>query len=396
MQKKLIVLALATAFAAPAFAATSNVDIYGQFDVSVDRVHGIQNHTTSGAGTGNSNTAWRLSSNVSRIGLKGSEDLGGGMAAIWQFEQAVNLDNGAVGSGWGNQRNTFLGMKGGFGTVLAGTHDTPYKLSTASLDPFADEAGDYNAIIGSFDGINTSDLRLGNVLAYISPTFSGFTGAIATSFLRENGQVNNVTASSSKPSAWSGMVNYANGPLYLSAGYEIAKHVASPLADADIRSWKLGAGYTFGNFVINAIYDNIKADINGLNTTIFHVGTTTGSFKRSAWGLNGVYNMGNIALKAGFYDAGKVSNTSGTGAKMWEVGGDYNLSKRTKLYAVYTLVKNDANASYQAGGAQSAGFGSSGISSTALPGAVVNSSGSIIGVSGQDPSIFAVGMRHTF
>ena len=96
MQKKLIVLALASAFAAPAFAATSNVDIYGQLDVSVDRVSGIQNQTSSGAGTGNSNTAWRLSSNTSRIGLKGSEDLGGGLAAIWQFEQAVNLDNGAT------------------------------------------------------------------------------------------------------------------------------------------------------------------------------------------------------------------------------------------------------------------------------------------------------------
>lgn len=381
MQKKLIVLALATAFAAPAFAATSNVDIYGQFDVSIDRVSGIQNQTSSGAGTGNSNTAWRVSSNVSRIGLKGSEDLGGGLAAIWQFEQGVNLDNGATSSGWGNQRNTFLGMKGGFGTVLAGTHDTPYKLSTSSLDVFADTAGDYNAIIGSFDGANTSDLRLGNVLAYITPSFNGLTGAIATSFLRENGQTN----ATGKPSAWSGMVNYANGPLYIGAGYEKAGHVNAThpifggLSDVDVKSWKLGAGYTFGNATINAIYDNIKVDFN-----------TGSSLKRAAYGLNGVYNMGNIALKAGYYHVGKISNISDTGANMFELGGDYNLSKRTKLYAVYTKVQNDNNASYSAGGSASAGFGSSGISATAVPGTINGNP------SGKDPSILAIGMRHTF
>ena len=241
MQKKLIVLALASAFAVPAFAATSNVDIYGQLDVSIDYVKGLQPFNTPGQ----SDHAWRLNSNTSRIGLKGSEDLGGGLAAIWQFEQAVNLDNGAIGSGWGNQRNTFLGLKSdSLGTVLAGTHDTPYKLSTASLDPFADTMGDYNAIVGSFDGINTSDLRLGNVLAYISPNFSGLTAAVATSFLKENG-VTNVTGS---PTAWTGMVNYATARCtWLPAmrapsmcGSGVPGNARSGV-DLDIRSWKLGA-----------------------------------------------------------------------------------------------------------------------------------------------------------
>lgn len=376
MQKKLIVLALASAFAAPAFAATSNVDIYGQFDVSVDYAKGLK---TAGATALQNDHAWRLSSNVSRIGLKGSEDLGNGLAAIWQFEQGVTLDGGAAASGWGNQRNTFLGLKGGFGTVLGGTHDTPYKLSTASLDPFADSAGDYNAIIGSFDGINTSDLRLGNVLAYISPNFNGLTAAVATSFLKENGKSN----TNGSPSAWSGMVNYANGPLYLSAAYETAKHIGAPAADADLRSWKLGAGYSFGDFTVNAIYDNIKATLN--SGTFLGTSATGATAKRAAWGLNGVYNMGNIALKAGYYQTSKLKTSVGTvpdsSAKMYEVGADYNLSKRTKAYLVYSKVNNDNNASYCAGGSVSAGFGSSGISST---------------VCGDDPSILALGMRHTF
>lgn len=376
MKKSLIALAVAGAISSPAFAATSNVDIYGQFDVSVDYTSGLKTISASGL---QKDHGYRLSSNASRIGLKGTEDLGGGLAAIWQFEQGVNLDTGASTSGWGNSRNSFLGLKGVFGTFLGGTHDTPYKMSTSSLDPFADTAGDYNSIIGSLDGNNTSDLRLGDTLAYISPNFSGLTFAVASSFQKENGQNNTNGA----PSMYSGMVNYANGPLYLAAAYESAKHldptgtVIGFANDADMKSWKLGAGYTFGDFTVNAIYDNIKATVNSPTTT-------TNSIKRAAYGLNGVFNMGNVALKAGYYHANKLKTNTGTiadsASNMWEAGADYNLSKRTKAYLVYTKVNNDTNGFYCAGGSSSAGFGSSGVNA----------------VCGDDPSIVALGMRHSF
>lgn len=382
MKKSLIALAVASAISSPAFAATSNVDIYGQFDVSVDRTSGIK--TISNVNPLQKNSAWRASSNASRIGLKGTEDLGGGLAAIWQFEQGVNLDNGANSSAWGNSRNTFLGLKGGFGTVLAGTNDTPYKMSTLVLDPFVDTAGDYNAIVGSFHGYNTSDLRLGNVVAYISPSFSGLTFAAATSFMKETG-LNNTKGS---PSVYSGMVNYANGPLYLSAAYEQAKHLGSATTvDLDLRSWKLGAGYNFGDFTVNAIYDNIKGTVNNTAGSFLGTSWAAGSnAKRAAYGLNGVYNMGAVALKAGYYRANKTKTNVGTandtGANMYELGADYNLSKRTKAYVVYTKMNNDTNAGYCAGGAVSAGFGSSGVNAVCS--------------NGKDPSIIALGMRHSF
>lgn len=380
MKKSLIALAVAGAISSPSFAATSNVDIYGQFDVSIDRTSGIK--TISNTNALQKNNAWRVSSNASRIGFKGSEDLGSGLAAIWQYEQGLTIDAGGTASafGGGSLRNTFLGLKGGFGTLLAGTHDTPYKMSTGGLDPFADTAGDYNAIIGSFHGINTSDLRLGNVVAYISPNFSGLTVAVASSFMKENG-LNNTNGS---PSAYTGMVNYANGPLYLSAAYETAKHLgAAPTLDLDLRSWKLGAGYKFGDFTVNAIYDNIKATVN--NGTFLGTSFTGASAKRAAYGLNGVYNMGAIALKAGYYRANKTSATGGapdTGANMYELGADYNLSKRTKAYLVYTKMNNDTNAGYCAGGAASAGFGGSGTNAVCS--------------NGKDPSILSLGMRHSF
>ncbi|MGO9445944.1 MAG: porin [Thiobacillaceae bacterium] len=379
MQKKLITLALASAFAVPAFAATSNVDIYGQFDVSYSYVDGINSNP---APTGVSTSANRVDSNVSRIGLKGSEDLGDGLAAIWQWEQGINLDAGAESSGktaFGTQRDTFVGLKGGFGTVLGGTHNTPYKDGTGSLDPFADEAGDYNAIIGTFEGYNTSDLRLGNVLAYVTPTFSGLTAAVATSFLKETGMDNH----GNTPSAYTGTVMYANGPLFADVGYEQANDVGTTigLSDVTIKSWKVGAGYTLDALTVNALYDHIELD-NRL--------PGGGSVDRGAWGLNGVYNIGNIGLKLGFYDAMDVSgnnvNGSNTGAKLYEGGVDYNLSKRTKLYAVYARTANDANATYCVGGGQDAGFGGSGLNS-----------GNVCSTTpGQAESIFSLGMRHAF
>jgi predicted porin len=386
MQKKLIALAVASAFAAPAaFAATSNVDVYGIMNVSVDYTTGRTgvSHTTSTPGS--SGSAWRVNSNASRVGLKGSEDLGGGLAAIWQIETTINVDNGtgqAAGGLWGGMRDTFVGLSGSsWGTVIAGTHDTPYKMSTASQDPFADTMGDYNAAIGSFEGFNVADLRLGNVLAYVSPNFSGVSFAGAYSFMKETGQNG---GSGGSPGAYSLMVNYARGPLYLAGAYEKANHITPNLGytlpsyvDADLESWKLGAGFTMGDFTVNALYEHIKGTFNvaGIYST---------SESRHTWGLNGVYNIGNIALKAGFYDIGALSDSSSTGAKMYEVGADYNLSKRTKVYAVYERMDNDTYGNYCVGGSLSAGFGTSGVT----PVCPNNTSQALDG--------FSLGLKHTF
>jgi predicted porin len=390
MKKSLIALAVASALSTSAFAATSNVDIYGQIDLSVDRVSGLE----KGA-PGQSNDAFRLSSNTSRIGLKGSEDLGGGLAGIWQFEQGVSFDsqakggiNNGSGSGWGSLRNTFLGLKGNWGTVLGGNYDTPYKSSTYTLDPFADTMGDYNAIIGSFGGLNTSDLRMNNSLVYMSPSFSGLSFALGTSFQKESGLNNNSNnTTNGKPAFYSGMVKYENGPLFLSGAYETAKHlgacngincgtVGSFNENIDTKSWKVGAGYSFGDFVVNAVYDNIKVKVN----------TGTTDVKRSAYGLNGVYTIGNIALKAGAYKAGKISGNKDSSASLYEVGGDYMLSKRTKVYALYAKVNNDKNAAYDLGGAAASDYGpAAGVPSFVTPGA-----------NGRDPGAFSIGVRHTF
>src|SRR3569832_1911718 len=123
MQKKLIALALASAFAAPAFAATSNVDISGQLNLSVDYLD--SDTVTNGGNVG-------ISSNASNIIFKGSEDLGGGLNAIWQIQTYFsaggtgNTDssNGGAADGVGSG-NTFVGLAGGFGKVILGKNESP-------------------------------------------------------------------------------------------------------------------------------------------------------------------------------------------------------------------------------------------------------------------------------
>jgi predicted porin len=131
--KKILAIAIATAFAAPAaMAATSNVDIYGKLHLSVNWYDDNPNESAD----------LGISSNASRFGIKGAEDLGGGLSAIWQIESGVNLDEQ---TGTLANRNSFVGLKGGFGTVLLGNHDTPLKLvgrkpSTCSATPWLTRA----------------------------------------------------------------------------------------------------------------------------------------------------------------------------------------------------------------------------------------------------------------
>jgi predicted porin len=112
-------------------------------------------------------------------------------------------------------RNSFVGLAGGFGTALVGRHDTPLKISTGKLDLFSDTVADYNGTVG-FD-----DLRTDNTIAYISPSFSGFSfmGAMVAPGGGTAGSGLNIN-SDSLAGAYSLAAIYNNGPFYASAAYE--------------------------------------------------------------------------------------------------------------------------------------------------------------------------------
>ena len=292
MMKKILAAAIVSAFAAPAFAATANVDIYGKLHLSVNYFDD-QPSTISDLG---------ISSNASRIGFKGAEDLGGGLSAIWQIEQTVGMEEG---SGNFAARNTFVGLKGGFGTTLVGRHDTPLKMVGRTVDLFGDTMADSRNVMSDANG------RPNNVLMYRSPSFTG----VNIDALYSTGSANGSASEPEDTDFYSLSVTYKNGPLFLGLGYEDGDGLSTTVDKAA----RLAAGFTMGNMKFVAQYDKTDS-INGTSDS-------------DAWMVGAGFTMGNVMLKANYMES-DIDNTSND-PKQWTIGADYNLSKRTSLYALY-------------------------------------------------------------
>ena len=368
-QKKLVVIALtAAAFSAPALAETANVSFYGIADLSYD----FLNNGTSAAGVAGANKT-NVSSNVSRFGLKGAEGLDGGLSVIWQIEQQINIDNTTEAGGTGTfaTRNSFVGLKSDTaGTVLLGRHDTPYKLATRKLDPFADSIADNRALMGgvtsptTVDSANTAfDGRPTNTILYTTPAMSGFTGSIAYSNLSET----NTAAATAKNSLLSLAGVYDAAPFNGSFAYEEHKLNATQAGSKE-SAWKLGLGYTLDAFTLGFAYEKSNDNLTAV--------TYANRFGHNAYYLSGNYKMGMNAVKLAYGKAGQHGATANTGATQFSLGYDHGLSKRTKLYAIYSRISNKTASDY-------------GFSQTTSAASTVNGIGA-------SPSAVSLGIKHTF
>jgi len=440
MNKKLITLAVAAALVAPA-AAMAEAILYGKVNVSLDYadvknvilptwgfardangdviIDAAGNPTLVQRTDGEDFKGWGMSANgyipgagrASRIGVKGSEDLGGGLKAIYQIELGVNLNdtnnNVLNNNDTISYRNTFVGLAGGWGTALMGRHDTPMKISTGKLDLFSDTMADYNGTVGF------RDLRADNAVAYISPSFSGFTfaGAIIPAGGATGGGQGLNLNEDGIAGAYSLAGIYSNGPFYASIAYESLgnQHFNSqnvslnesncPYLDPafpavgeafaadcaytgdDANTWRVGLGLLDWNgFTLTGIYENRDNDIGSgpynsfvdptnPGNSYYLPGTTPSlangaAYKNELWQVQAGYAFGGSMIKAMYGQAESTSNAvlganyvlinggqqlasnvanryDGT-INTWAVGYDYNFSKRTKAYALYTDVTNDA------------------------------------------------------
>ena len=335
MKKSLIALAVAGVVSAPAFAATSNVDVYGVMNAAVsyvdDQPTGINDSQFSTFG--------------SRLGFKGAEDLGGGLKAIWQIESSVNFDE-QTGTLAG--RNSFVGLSGGFGTALIGNHDTPLKTVGRTVDLFGDTIGDSRNVMGG-----GSDTRAKNVVAYITPDMGGF--GIAAAYSTDLA-VSGSAGDADDHGVYNLSATYKNGPLFLGLGYGDGDgHEAAGLG-AHVRA---AAGFTMGALKFVGQYDMLDDDTPAL-----------GNGDYDAWMAGVAYTMGAITLKANYMD-GDFDHAADP--QQFNIGADYAMSKRTKLYAVYT---DGENVTLGGGAGSSDQIGS--------------------GVAGGDVSGLSLGMVHTF
>ncbi|CAH1904031.1 Outer membrane protein (Porin) [Candidatus Nitrotoga sp. HW29] len=360
MNKSLIALAVASVFASSA--AIADVSIYGQANVSYDVIQNDTGRDSQG-----------VASNGSRIGFKGSEDLGGGLSAIWQIENQIAIGSGLGGTeNPGSQtqiafRDTFAGLKfDQAGTVRLGRFDTPYKLATRGMDMFHNTLADNRSLMGI-----GHDVRASNSVGFNSLNYAGF--SVAASYFGDqggtapgfntpvNGTLNSLINTNEGYSI-AGMYNA--GPFYGTAAYQSVSNGLS-YTNLSTDAWKIGGGYSMDAFALNAVYERIS--------------NRHGSGNSNAWYLSGKYNMTtNDALKLAYTDVNhSVSGGSNSGAKQYSVGYDHKMTNRTTLYALYTKLDNDNNGNYLLGW-------NSASTSVSNPGI------------GQSPSAFSVGMKHSF
>lgn len=351
MQKKIIVLAIAAALTAPAL-ALAETSVYGLADLSISMVN-------DGA-TANSTSSNQLTSNSSRVGVKGSEDLGGGLSAIWQMEGTVGLDAGttttpATQSTSLFNRNTFLGLKGdSMGTVVLGLYDSPYKRATRKLDVFIDSVVADNrglngiGMMGSLGGTGVSDRRVSNAIDYTSPNFSGFTVAAASEFGAETSPQPAAPANK-KGSSLSLAGMYSMDQIYATLAYQTVKFgnagtgnlaagvlIAGTAVDDEFKTFKLGGSYAMDQFAVNLVFEQPS----------FKDKATSTETKGTNLYLAGKFNVsGTDAVKLAYTKRGETKSAGVANkddASQVAIGYDHGMSKTTTVYALYTKVSQNA------------------------------------------------------
>lgn len=165
MKKSLIALTLA----ALPVAATADVTLYGAIKAGVQTYRSVEHQEGKVIGMG---TGSEISDFGSKIGFKGQEDLGNGLKAIWQLEQGASV--AGTNSGWGNKQS-FIGLKGGFGTIRAGSLNSPLKNTKNNVNAW--ESGKFTGNLLEISGMAQREHRYLSV-RYDSPEFAGFSGSV--------------------------------------------------------------------------------------------------------------------------------------------------------------------------------------------------------------------------
>jgi len=358
MNKKLIALAVAGACAAPvAMAQTANpVTLYGRVYATFESVE------ASGGTAADVVRRNRVSNQASLLGVRGTEDLGGGLKAFFQLETTFKpYQNDTTFA----DRNSGVGLQGAWGSVLMGRWDTPYKVTTIAVDPYGDlTLGGITAANSGSGARNVQaqfDRRDQNVVQYWSPSIAGFA-------LRASYSANEARTASAKPRSNGASVTWTGGPIY--AG--LACHELYDAAYGGITPPKQTATAVFGSVEFGPI--KLGADYGEIKRT----GEFTGGAsitKQKHYLANIVWTLGNNQLSYQHQNSKNGDLTSVSeqpDCKVDDVGWQYNFSKRTFFLAQYVRIDNNSTATCN--------FGSNTLAIAA----------------GQDPKGVSLGLRHVF
>ena len=383
MKKTLIAASLMSVFAITAH-AQSSVTLYGTLDAGLVFANNQGGHSNWQQGSGSVSNTY--------FGLRGSEDLGGGLHAIFTLESGFNLNNGNFSEN--NtifNRQAFVGLQSNqYGTVTLGRQ---YDSVVDYLAPLSEAGAGYgnNLAAHPFDNDNLDNsFSVKNAVKYQSANYGGVKFGGLYGFSNAAGQFSNNRA-------WSAGASYGNGPLSVAAAYlqlnnSGSNNVGGAVSQGDgtaaiaaqqQRTYGAGINYAYGPANVGLVYTHTQLDgITGVNvggTTLAGVAGT--NLHMDNYEVNGRYALTPaLSLTAAYtFTDGKVSGSNGSGDPKWQTAslqGDYSLSKRTDVYL---------EGVYQHASGELGNFGANVASiNTLSPSSTANQ------------TVVAVGMRHRF
>jgi len=311
MKMNRLALAALAALASSAALAQSSVTLYGRVNTTVERQK-IGDQTVA-----------KMENNASRWGLRGSEDLGQGLKLGFILESGFSPDTGTgstSGGGMAFNRQSELNLAGDFGMLRLGSFFPESYFATADYVSLHNHDTGSSADAFYFDPIwFGSALGSNNKIAYRTPDLGGLTVEGSVSLHEKNTGVNK--------HGYDLAANYALGDLALGAGYSQVD---------DDKQLGLRALYSFGPFAVGGYYQRNDEDVRG---------------KRNNFRLSGRYTVGASEFHVNFGHVNEWSRIKDSDANQWTLGYNYNLSRRTKVYAYYTKVDNKEGATYATGAA---------------------------------------------
>lgn len=374
MKQKLLVVALAGAFASPAMAdvtISGTVNAGPYFAQSGDSHGGAGNAVTGPTTKKNGFSQYGITSNYSNINIRSEEDLGNGLKVLFQYQVDISQTGSPIQNTNSSlrTRNSYLGLGGGWGAVKYGTNENVYEQYLYQADPLDGAAGvggnlqmfgspGYGVVFdvgqsGVSAGSGSAGFyrRTDQNLWYESPDFGGFTFGASYSL-----NAYQATSNGIKPQVTSlgGQFKPADLPFYVNLAYERHKDLfglqvitgAGGATESTDTGVKLQGGVMFGDLTVGAIVEQLKYKSSGGALVITE-------YKRTAYGLHAKYNLpsGYIGANFGIAQDGKIQTTGtgdakDSGATYFGLGYFHNLSKQTQLQVIGSIVQNKDNARY--------------------------------------------------
>jgi predicted porin len=332
MEKKLLTVAIAAALAGATAVAQADTTLYGNVNESI-------NWSKVDDGGPEEDKDINLQSNTSSIGIKGSEDLGNGLSAVYQAEFQFDPSGGDNGGLTG--RDQWMGLKTNkLGQLRFGTISTSYKSHGAMIDPLYRTSLEHRSFglqsrLHSGRGEN-GEGRMTKHIRYDSPSWAGFDFTLDYS-LDDNAN------DGSDDNAYGAGAKYKNGGILVFADY------LTNDAGGDDNAWKVGGSWTLGNFGISGQYEGDGGLIAQQGAGAFGYdpddlpSTEWQGDGQNTWFAGASYTWGNTLFFGG-YGQGDDADSGGTntlqqgidtGYTSWTLAVDHHLSKRTDVYAGY-------------------------------------------------------------